>query len=314
MKENRPARLLTVQSEAVLAVPAQHVLPASRSTYSEVAAFFDDIARHYDLFLANPYWSFASELLELMLVRILRQHFGDTPSIRFLDAGAGTGTWSSFLLRLGDRIEGVALDLNTAMLNVAHRKLRSAGHEHKVEIVEGNLEHRDAFPSARSNLILCLHNVIGMGRDTDAILRNLVLHLEPGGVAVIMAPNKRHALRFNAKAQNAQEVRRVLTDSTVKFKTDMPEMFCFTSDELRVRLRAAGFDDVEVLGFPVTIHPEPLDPHLGASAEHALLRDPRARRRLLDLELQLCFDPSLADRAGDGLLAVCKRHADGEQP
>lgn len=75
---------------------------------------------------------------------LLSDDFGVMSSIRFLDAGAGTGTWSNFLLRLGDRIEGVALDLNTSMLKVAHRKLRSAGHEQRVEIVEGNLEHRGA--------------------------------------------------------------------------------------------------------------------------------------------------------------------------
>ena len=223
------------------------------------------------------------------------------------DAGAGTGNWSRFVLDLGTSIRGIMFDMNANMLKVAKPKLT---HIHNnVRIVEGNLEVSSDFPSQRSNLVLCMHNVIGLARNTELILRNLCTYLEDDGLAFIMAMNKYHALNFARQFREEAEVLRVVQDGTVKFKTDMPEMFCYTPEEFENILRDAGFEDITVLGFPVTVYPSVQDTKLLQKGTSILqLKNPKARAELLALEKRLCLYPELAYRGGSNLIAVCKKN------
>ena len=172
----------------------------------------------------------------------------------------------------------------------------------------GELQSSD-FPSQQSNLVLCMHNVIGMARNTDLILRNLYAYLENGGLAFIMAMNKYHAFNFVKQFRDETEILRVVQDGTVKFKSDMPEMFCYTPNEFEKILRNAGFEDVTVLGFPITVYPSIQDTKLlrtGTSIQQ--IKDPRARAKLLALGKRMCLCPEHAYRGGSSLIAICKKN------
>lgn len=278
-----------------------------RSHYSGVCAFFDEVSKNYDSDLENPYWAFSHEILRFILRTFIAGHFRDAREIRMFDAGAGTGNWSKFVLSFNESTGGVLFDMNPRMLRVAHPKIAEL-RGNSVSIVEGNLEVLTDFPSERSNLILCMHNVIGLGRNTNLILRNLYSYLEEGGLAFVMAPNKYHAFNFTRQFRNEVEALRVVSDGTVKFKSDMPEMFCYTPQEFRDILRAAGFDQVTVLGFPVTVYPSPRDTKLRQKDTlDQQLKNPEVRATLLDLEKRLCLDPELAYRGGSSLIAICKK-------
>ena len=106
------------------------------------------------------------------------------------------------------------------------------------------------------------------------------------------------------------EALRVIRDGSVKYKENMPEMFCFTPKEFKTILEKAGFDDVTVLGYPVTVHPTKGDEELQQRyTSEKLLKDPVSRARLLELEKRLCFNPDLAYKAGSSLIAVCGKHS-----
>jgi SAM-dependent methyltransferase len=197
-----------------------------RSSYNDITAFFQEASRDYDSDLCNPYWAFAHDILKFILAKHITEHFRNTSQIRVFDAGAGTGNWSRFVLTLGTGIRGIMFDMNPCMLKVAVPKLVQA--RGNTGCVEGDLEVLADFPSQRSNLVLCMHNVIGFGRSTSAILRNLYIYLEPGGLAFVMTTNKYHAFNFTSQLRGRAEALRVVRDSTVKFKPDMPEMFCYT--------------------------------------------------------------------------------------
>lgn len=279
-----------------------------RSPYSQVMSFFDEGSRCFDRKLdEHLYWSFAHEILMFILRKFITEHFPDPGKIKVFDAGAGTGNWSRFVLSLNDRIQGTMFDMNSNMLRVAHKKLmRLLGNA--VRIIEGNLEELSDFPSERANLLLCMHNVIGLARHTEVVLRNLFLHLDEGGIAFIMATNKYHAFNFACRFRSEVEIQRILRDQTVKFKDDMPEMFCYTPQEFRTILLTAGFEEVTVLGFPVTIYPPPVGMTLPQPiAPDTRLSDPASRAFLLEVEKKLCLDPELAYRAGSSLVAVCKK-------
>lgn len=277
----------------------------SRSDYQDVYAFFQDASKDYDSDLKNPYWAFTHDILKFILVKFITDHFRDGRSIRVCDAGAGTGNWSRFVAKLG--IPVIMFDMNSSMLKIAKSKLALVG-TGGVQIVEGNLEVMHHFPSEKSNLVLCMHNVIGLGRNTQIILRNLCEYLEEGGIAFIMAMNKYHAFNFVNQFRDDKEILRVVKDGTVKFKSDMPEMFCYTPQEFDKILRGAGFEDVTVLGFPVTVYPSIQDTKLlRENTSIQQLKNSRSRTQLLALEKRLCLDPKLAYRGASSLIAVCKK-------
>lgn len=277
-----------------------------RSDYGDIFAFFHEASSDYDSDLTNPYWSFTHDILKYILTKFITEHFRDTRVIRVFDAGAGTGNWSKFVLSLGAAISGIMFDMNANMLKLAKPKLGQLNNA--VRIVEGNLEVLGDFPSQRSNLVLCMHNVIGLARNTDLILRNLCAYLEDDGLAFVMAMNKYHAFNFTRQFRDETEVLRVVQDGTVKFKDDMPEMFCYTPDEFLAVLRGAGFEDVTVLGFPVTVYPSVQDTKLLRKDTKIFhLKDPRSRAELLEMEKRLCLYPELAYRGGSSLIAVCRK-------
>lgn len=279
----------------------------SRSGYSEVRAFFAEASKDYDSDLQNPYWSFTHEILKFILTTHVKAHFKNTQDIRVFDAGAGTGNWSRFVLELNDRISGVLFDMNADMLKRAYPKIgRLSGNT--VQIVEGNLETLGDYPTQRSNLILCMHNVIGLGRNSEQIIRNLYEYLEERGLAFLMATNKYHAFNFTRKFRGEIEALRVLKDGTVKFKPDMPEMFCYTPHEFKTLITSCGFDEVTVLGYPVTVYPSYEDTKLLRKGTlDARLKDPAERAKMLEIEKRLCLHPWLAYRGGSSLIAVAKK-------
>ncbi len=266
----------------------------TRSDYNDVYAFFQDASRDYDSDLKNPYWAFTHDILKFILVKFITDHFHDGRLIQVFDAGAGTGNWSRFLSSLGFPV--IMFDMNANMLRIAKGKLTNLSASN-VQIVEGDLEVMHYFPSQKSNLILCMHNVIGLGRHTETILRNLYTYMEEDGLAFIMAINKYHAFNFVSRFRNKEEALRVVRDGTVKFKSDMPEMFCYTPQEFENILRGAGFEDITVLGFPITVYPSIQDTNLlRKDTSLKELRDPRIRAQLLALEKTLCLNPRLAYR------------------
>ncbi|OGL65054.1 hypothetical protein A3B21_01155 [Candidatus Uhrbacteria bacterium RIFCSPLOWO2_01_FULL_47_24] len=278
----------------------------ARSDYKDVYAFFQEASKDYDSDLVNPYWAFTHDILKFILMKFITEHFRDARTTHVFDAGAGTGNWSRFVLSLGVSMHGIMFDMNANMLRVAKPKLVQV--HNNVRIVEGNLEVLSDFPSQRSNLVLCMHNVIGLGRNTELILHNLCTYLEDDGLAFIMAMNKYHAFNFTRQFRDETEVLRVVHDGTVKFKTDMPEIFCYTPEEFEKILRDAGFEDVTILGFPVTVYPSIQDTKLLRMDTSILqLKDSKVRAGLLALEKKLCLYPELAYRGGSSLIAVCKK-------
>lgn len=294
-----------IQSIQTISISAQYFY---RSSYSDIYDFFNEINNDYDSDLRNPYWAFSHEILKYILKKFIDEHFCNFEKIKLFDAGAGTGNWSKFILDSNRHIDGILFDMNKNMLDIAYLKnKKSKGNS--IKFIEGNLETFDNFPSERGNLILCMHNVIGLGRNTDLILKNLYLYLEQNGIAFIMVPNKYHAFNFTRKYGNNFETIRVINDKTVKFKPDMPEMFCYTPQEFEIKLINAGFREVTVLGFPVTIYPSIKDTKLmQKDTLEQQLKNAESRVRLLDLEKRLCLYPELAYRGGSSLIAICKKH------
>lgn len=277
-----------------------------RSTYKDILDYFDDHIEQYDSYAQNPFWSFSDDLLKYILIKFLRGNFKNRhKSIKIFDAGAGSGNWSKFLLDMSTGFS-ILLDINPKMLNTAVKKLNLL-HRYRFKAIEGNLEILADYPKEKSDVVICLHGVIGMARNTSLILKNLYYYLEDNGIMFLMAPNKFHAYNFSKKRNNILEMERVLKDGSVKFKSDMPEMFCYYPDELEKELREAGFENITILGFPVTIYPVSSDTKpLMKDTTEIQLRDSKKRKELFEMEKILSLNPRFAYQ-GNNLIAIAKK-------
>lgn len=277
------------------------------SDYGQVDAYFHDVANRYDSDLNNPYWAFSHDLLKHLINTSVKNHFDETDPIHLFDAGGGTGNWSKYVLDNYGNSDAVLFDRNTSMLTVAQQKLRD--HRLSIKYTEGNLEEYGDFPHQKPNLIFCFNCPIGFARDTEKVLENLYQHLETGGLALLTAPNKFHAFNFVCQTQQDQrELARIALDGTVKFKQEMPEIFCYTPQEFKDMILDAGFADVQVFGYPVTMYPEKGDTkHLKATTINDILHNPIFREQALALEKRLCLNPENAYKGGANLFAIAKK-------
>ena len=213
------------------------------------------------------------------------------------------------MLSRSQQVDAVLFDMNSRMLSIAHKKLSQ--HKMSANYVEGDLEDSKSYPTEKPNLIFCFHCPIGFARDTERVLKNLYSHLQEDGLALITAPNKYHGFNFVRQTSNDfTELIRIASQGMVKFKKDMPEIYCYTPMEFQELLKQAGFESVTILGYPVTMYPEKGDTqHLKKSSIHQELKDPIHREATLNLEKRLCLDPKNAYKGGSNLFAVCKKRA-----
>jgi len=113
----------------------------------------------------------------------------DTPSLKALDLGGGTGANAIRLARLGLHI--TVLDASLPMLEFAHRAARNAGLEEKIALKHGDAaELASLFPVGSFDLILC-HNVLEFVDNPCAVLRDAACALrDPSGMISVLVRNQ----------------------------------------------------------------------------------------------------------------------------
>ena len=94
---------------------------------------------------------------------------------KILDIGCGTGSLSLVLAGLGHIVTGI--DLSPAMISLAKRKSKFAGHNISYHVMEGSNPN---LSGQRFDGILCRHLLWSLS-DLAGVLENWVALLEPGG-------------------------------------------------------------------------------------------------------------------------------------
>lgn len=263
-----------------------------------VRRFFEERAKRYDEIARRPYWRFCGDLLHRLLELNLESRLDRDRRIRILDAGGGTGLWGVRLAAEFPRAESVLLDFSEAMLAAAVTRARRAGVVRRFSIREGNLHDPIDRTLGLFDLVVCFHNVASLVADPAALLRNLRDALAPDGTLALVVPNRYQASFTCVRDGRFSELRRIREKSAVRYHPGFPDVYLFTPDLIRRMLAEAGFRDITVHGYPVSIAPvlpdASLPPHLTPT---------RVRRRLLASELSLCMEEEAAAR-GQNLLAI----------
>ncbi|MCW3066692.1 MAG: hypothetical protein JWN32_3864 [Solirubrobacterales bacterium] len=168
------------------------------------------------------------------------------PGARVLDLGGGTGALSAAVLDGLPQARVTLLDVDTAMLGEARRRLAPFGD--RVEFREASFF--DPLPAADAVVAsLALHHVHDLGAKTD-LYRAIHAALAPGGVflnldAAITEDPRLGALTFDRWAAHMAE--HGITDAEARghFAAWAGEDRYFALDEELAALRRAGFAEVE---------------------------------------------------------------------
>ncbi len=187
-----------------------------------------------------------------------------------LDAGAGTGRFSSMLARRGHTV--TALDSSAAML--ASLKAKAPG----VNTVEGDI-YGLPFESDSFGAVLCMHVLFHLP-DWERVVAELARVLSTGGQLFFEMRSAEHAAAFAAAA-------RALGLASEESTTDDPSSATFTASGKQVKkvLDSYGVSVERTLRYDIA-HSYWYRP-LNRISERLLARSPLARRVFARVELAL---------------------------
>jgi ubiquinone/menaquinone biosynthesis C-methylase UbiE len=274
---------------------------------NHVTQYFRDKADGYDLVDEQVYWRLSDELLWEALERYV------LPSVpegaKLLDAGGGTGRWSDRLLRHRKDMSGVLFDLSPDMTRHAAAKSVEHGYADRFKVLQGDLgQLNEQVEDEQFDLAISFHNVLGFVDDVPSVLRQITAALKPGGQAVLVVPNRYHAVFFNIFTGNLDEAESAAFARRARFTPDMPSMHMFTPSELTGTLNEIGAPVSFFTGFPVAVYPGFQETQLEgtSSTVRQTLSDDSAYERIKGIELRLLGEPGLAER-GNNLFVVARK-------
>jgi tRNA (cmo5U34)-methyltransferase len=163
-----------------------------------------------------------------------------------LDLGGGTGALSAAVLGGLPEARVTVLDVDSAMLGEARRRL--AGFGDRVQFLESSF--LDPLPPADAVMAsLALHHVHDLGAKTD-LYRAIHAALPPGGAvlnldAAVTEERRLNALTFERWAARMADHGITAAEATGHFAAWAAEDRYFPLDEELAALRRAGFAEVE---------------------------------------------------------------------
>jgi SAM-dependent methyltransferase len=272
----------------------------------QVRSYFARKADQYDATDDQPYWRLSDELLWWLLENTLVP--GLPCGARVLDAGGGTGRWSKRLLQRRPDIEIVLVDLSAEMMGVAAAKMRAAGLERRIELIQSDLcALRQVLPPASVDGVICFHNVLGFIPSAATVFQELAQTLRPGGQLALVVPNRFHAAFFNTGLGRLPEASAAIVQGRGRFTADMPEMTLFTPHELQQWCSSADLQSQLLTGFPVLLYPGHQETQLHGSTQtlQELLSE-ECSARIIEIEKQAILSPGVAARGNNLYLSARK--------
>ncbi|MFI6761055.1 class I SAM-dependent methyltransferase [Micromonospora sp. NPDC050417] len=277
----------------------------------EVTEYFRVKADAYDRVDEQVYWRLSDELLWTLLERHVLPSLPAGAAV--LDAGGGTGRWSDRLLRARTDLTGTLFDLSADMTRHAAAKSVEHGYADRFTILNGDLARLgEQVEDERFDLVISFHNVLGFVDDVPAVLRGIAAALKPGGRAVLVVPNRYHAVFFNIFTGALDEAESVAHTRRGRFAPEMPAMHMFTPSELAGTLGAVDLPVSVLTGFPVAVYPGFQETQLEGTSTSVqqVLTNQEVYQRIKAIELRLAGEPGLAER-GNNLFVVAQKPTRG---
>ncbi|MEU1024173.1 class I SAM-dependent methyltransferase [Streptomyces sp. NPDC005900] len=272
-----------------------------------VKGYFSEKAEAYDDVDLQPYWMLSDRLLATALREDVLSRLPE--DFAFLDAGGGTGRWTSFFAEEAPKSTGVLFDLTREMIQVAEAKAERRGFADRVEFRQGDLaEVGQALQGRSFDLAFNFHNVLGFVADPEQTIKDVAALLKPGGLLVSFLPSVWHAAFFNVGIGRLDEAEKALAGRG-RFTDTMPDMHLYDVERIEKMHAAAGLELDVLSGFPNLIYPGYQETQLHGSTDQ--LVDILAGEnfdRIFAMENKVRSAPGIAGR-GNNLFTVARRPA-----
>ncbi|WP_421828363.1 class I SAM-dependent methyltransferase [Larkinella sp.] len=267
---------------------------------NEVKSFFNNISSEYDKIDERSYWAFSNIVLWEILKKKILDTFIDKKTVTVLEAGVGTARWLIKILEYLPQSSGVGIDISPEMLQIANQNLADKNLFNRASIILDDIEKLECIYARHFDLVTCLYNVIGFNINPELAIQKLCGNLQSKGTLVLVLPNLYHAVYFSIQNHRLREVERIRSTYSVKYNDQNPEILLFTPKLIRNILEDNGFNNIEIMGFPISIYPT----YRGSSI--LSLADSKSWHQLINSEVQFCLEHEAAAR-GKHLIVVARR-------
>jgi len=282
----------------------------SNSHYKDVIKYFNKKAAKYDLVDQQLYWRLSDELLKKIIQIKLVKPLSGKNKLRVLDAGAGTGRWSLILYDFFEkktRLYFDLVDITKKMLDEADKKIKKRGLDNIMKTQIGNIEDLSNYPNSYYDIAISFYNVLSFVEKPDRALKEVFKKLKRGGLYASIVANKYHAYFFTILTNRLEELANI-ERGKVRYTKDMPQIHCFTPNEIKKLYQKSGFKKIEVISFPNFVYPNIEDTKLEGQSKQTknLLENKKGFQKILDTEFQECFNQDIAVR-GNVLLVIGRK-------
>jgi len=257
-----------------------------------VMSYYNKSAQNYDRDLDVPVYR---ELYDKITWRYIEPYLPMKGKV--LDAGGGTGRWTIPIAERGLRV--VLCDISSQMLEVARKKAKEKGLEQLVTFEEGDICELDHDDNS-FDFVLAEGDPISYCSDPNRAVGELARVLKPDRFAAAGVDSLFSAVRWVLVNKGLDEAFEVLRERRFFAEQWGFNCWAFSPDDLRKLFEGNGLEVVKVLG--KTVVP------LSSEERESFLREGEGTKGLLDLELMLCEEPSIAGYGGH-LHAVGRKRA-----
>ncbi|MBI3818105.1 MAG: methyltransferase domain-containing protein [Planctomycetes bacterium] len=257
--------------------------------------FHDRYARVYDaVYEKSAYWRFYRDLTWHNVKRFLPRDAG----AEIADLGCGTGEWGLRCMASGYRVTFV--DLSNEMLCRARERVDEEYPGRESLFIKSDICELKDLPSDRFGLALAQGDPLSFTEDPARAAREIRRILRPGGVAIASVDSRCNGYDYYLESGDLDSLEEFhKSGKTEWLARDKRERFpthAFLPGELTKLFERAGLEVVDLCGKTC----------LDARGHAELLEDPKAFRRLFNIELECRREPAFIGRAAHLEIVVKK--------
>lgn len=206
-----------------------------------------------------------------------------------LDAGGGTGRWAIPMAERGLRV--IVYDISEEMLQIAAGKAKEMGLDQLISTVRGDIRSI-RFPDNTFDFVLAEGDPISYCGNPEKAVRELARVLKHNSY-VSAGVDSLFSIAFsmlNMENEDVKKVQLFLKTKKIYVKDLGFYTRAFSPSDLRELFTKCGLEVLKIAGKPVLF--------LGKPETTYLFKDPEKVRKLIEIELELCQEPTLLGLAG----------------
>lgn len=256
-----------------------------------VISYYSKSAESYDKEYDTPYFKL---LYDKITWHYIEPYLPETGII--LDAGGGTGKWTIPIAKRGLAV--VLYDISKEMLDVAKRKVKERQLEDLVTFVEGDICEM-VFPENHFDFVLSEGDPISYCGNPEKAVAELARVLKPGHFFAAGVDSLFSMTRGVLVRKGPEEAIKLLRDKKLFAEPWGFNCWAFSPNDLRQLIEKNGLEVIKIVGKTIAFVSRP--------ETDALLQDEDKAKKLLELELMLCEEPSIVGYGGHLHVVARKR-------